>query len=180
MISNGKRRLTGKQEAFCVNYFTLRNGEQAAIKAGYSPKTAVYTASENIRKPYLAERIAQLEAKVESEAIGTVVERKKRLTEIYRATVADFVDENGNLDIQGKDKLKTPAVAEVRTERTKLGGIKTTLKLRDPIAAIAEQNKMERIGATDNVTNNFNDIRILIVREPQKAKNMPAIEARAQ
>ena len=148
-VSNKPHRLTAKQEAFCINYFTLRNASQAALVAGYSPHTAPWIAYENLQKPQIARRLAELEAKVESEAIGAVTERKQRLTEIYRATVADFVDENGNLSISGKDKLKTPAVAEIRTERTVLG-IKTTLKLRDPIGAIAEQNKMERIGAPDN------------------------------
>ena len=176
---SSRKRLTAKQEAFAVNYFKLRNATQAAIQAGYSPHLIDTNVSHLLDNTRIRERIAECEKKAEDDAVGTVVERKQKLTEVYRATVADFVDENGNLSISGKDKLNTPAVAEIRTERT-LMGVKTTLKLRDPIAAIAEQNKMERIGAQDNNTNNFHDIRILIVREPQTAKDMPTIEVSPQ
>ena len=167
--ATAQKRLTAKQEAFCVNYFTLKNGTQAATLANYSPKTAYSIAEENLNKPEIQARIAELEAKAESAAIGTVVERKRRLTEIYRATVGDFVDENGNLDIKGKDKLNTPAVAEIKTERTVIG-IKTTLKLRDPIAAIQEQNKMERIGAQDINIHNQNILVEVVFRDINSGK----------
>ena len=49
--------LTDKQEAFCREYCLDWNGTQAAIRAGYSEKTAAVIANENLIKPYIIERI---------------------------------------------------------------------------------------------------------------------------
>ena len=39
------KRMTPKQELFCIEYHFSGNGKQAAIRAGYSPKAAAYMAS---------------------------------------------------------------------------------------------------------------------------------------
>lgn len=46
-------KLTPKQENFCHEYLTDSNGTQAAIRAGYSQKTARSIAEENLSKPDL-------------------------------------------------------------------------------------------------------------------------------
>lgn len=48
---------TSKQRLFIDNYLTLWNATRAALKAGYSPKTAVVIGYENLRKPHIAEEI---------------------------------------------------------------------------------------------------------------------------
>lgn len=53
-------KLTPKQEMFCKEYLIDLNATQAAIRAGYSEKTASETGYENLRKPQLAERIQEL------------------------------------------------------------------------------------------------------------------------
>lgn len=53
-------KLTAKQEAFCLEYLIDLNATQAAIRAGYSEKTASETGYENLRKPQIAERITEL------------------------------------------------------------------------------------------------------------------------
>lgn len=55
-------KLTAKQEAFCNEYLIDLNATQAAIRAGYSERTAKDIACENLAKPYLAEYIAKLKA----------------------------------------------------------------------------------------------------------------------
>ncbi len=67
-MSREKSKLTPKQEKFCREYIVHLNGTQAAIKAGYSKKTANGMASENLAKPYIQARIAQLERKVVKKA----------------------------------------------------------------------------------------------------------------
>lgn len=54
--------LTPKQEAFCREFLVDLNGTQAAIRAGYSASTARQTAAENLSKPAISERIAELQA----------------------------------------------------------------------------------------------------------------------
>jgi len=55
-------KLTSKQEAFCLEYMVDLNAAQAAIRAGYSEDTAKQIGYENLTKPYLADRIAELKA----------------------------------------------------------------------------------------------------------------------
>ena len=55
-------KLTAKQEFFCKEYLVDLNATQAAIRAGYSEKTAKDMACQNLAKPYLADYIAELMA----------------------------------------------------------------------------------------------------------------------
>lgn len=52
--------LTPKQEAFCLEYIKDLNATQAAIRAGYSEKTATAIAAENLTKPNVAARVEEL------------------------------------------------------------------------------------------------------------------------
>jgi len=62
-------KLTLKQTRFVEEYLLDGNGTQAAIRAGYSEKTAYATAAENLRKPQIKKAIA--------EGNKTAVERNK-------------------------------------------------------------------------------------------------------
>lgn len=130
------------------------------------PSAARSLASRLLTNANVQAKLTELRAKAESDKISTVTERRQRLTAIQRATVADFVDEFGNLSITSKEQLRTPAVAEIKTERT-LMGMRTTLKLRDPVGAITEHNKMDKI-YTDGSNINIGEIKVLVIREPEK------------
>lgn len=56
-------KLTDKQQMFVREYLIDLNATQAAIRAGYSPKTARQIAEENLSKPYIAEEIQKANAK---------------------------------------------------------------------------------------------------------------------
>lgn len=53
-------KLTNKQETFCLEYIVDFNATQAAIRSGYSEKTAKQQGCENLAKPDLQEKIAEL------------------------------------------------------------------------------------------------------------------------
>lgn len=61
-----EKKLTAKQQRFCDEYLIDLNATQAAIRAGYSEKTAAVIATENLRKPnirnYIDERMKEKEA----------------------------------------------------------------------------------------------------------------------
>ncbi len=63
MSKNGK--LTAKQEAFAIEYSICHNGTKAAIKAGYSARSARQIAEENLTKPDIQEKIAEQEKEAE-------------------------------------------------------------------------------------------------------------------
>ena len=54
------KKLTAKQEKFCLEYMVDLNATQAAIRAGYSEKTAQVIGAENLIKPMIANRINEM------------------------------------------------------------------------------------------------------------------------
>lgn len=89
--------LTDKQEMFCREYLIDLNATQAAIRAGYSAKTANRTASENMSKPDVQSRIAELKAQ-RNDLVGinsTYV--LNRLVEIDQMDVLDILTSTGEL-----------------------------------------------------------------------------------
>lgn len=139
------RRLTQMQEIFCLKYFEVGNATEAAIQAGYSPKTARFSASRLLTRGNIKTRCNELQQEAEDATIATVLERKQVLTEIVRGRFANFMT---NLTAE---KLRSAALQEIRIVEIGLKGKRrspvktTTIKLHSPIQAIAELNKMERI-----------------------------------
>jgi len=54
--------LTAKQEFFCQEFLIDLNATKAAIRAGYSEASAGTISNENMQKPAILERIAELKA----------------------------------------------------------------------------------------------------------------------
>jgi phage terminase small subunit len=172
----GKMKLTQKQETFCINYFESGNATEAAIKAGYSKRTAVVIASNNLTKIKVINRLQELRDAVASEKIMGVTERKERLSEIARARLTDYVTCGPDRDLVnvGPESPNTAALQEItsRTEVDKDGAgeaVVTKIKLHNPMTAISELNKMERIydeGTTVNIDNR--KIEIIVSSETAK------------
>ena len=55
-------KLTAKQKAFVAEYLIDLNATQAAIRAGYSEKTARFIGAENLTKPNIAAAVAAAQA----------------------------------------------------------------------------------------------------------------------
>lgn len=79
-------KLTSKQQRFCDEYLIDLNATQAAIRAGYSKKTAAVIATENLRKPNLKEYIDARMAEKEKALIADQDEVLKYLTSVLRGT----------------------------------------------------------------------------------------------
>ena len=84
-------KLTEKQKRFCDEYLIDLNATQAAIRAGYSKKTAYSIGIENLKKPviqnYIDKRLKQLEDK----RIAKADEVLKYLTSVMRNEVKEEV-----------------------------------------------------------------------------------------
>ncbi len=148
------RPLTKKQEEFCLNIFEGKTGMQSAIEAGYAFKAAVVTASENLRKPKIMARIAELRQRAEDSSVATVIERKQVLTEILRGRLARFIDKDMDPKILDDAALQEVVITSFATKDGS-ETIVTRIKLNDPVKAIAELNKMEGIhGRIDFLVDN--------------------------
>jgi phage terminase small subunit len=67
-------KLTPKQKRFCQEYIIDFNGTQAAIRAGYSKKTASELAYEYLRKPHIQAAIQESCKKIEEKTGITIQE----------------------------------------------------------------------------------------------------------
>ena len=77
-------KMTEKQKRFCDEYLIDLNATQAAIRAGYSKKTAYRTGADNLIKPQIKEYIEKRMAEKESQLIADQDEVLKYLTSVMR------------------------------------------------------------------------------------------------
>ena len=77
-------KMTAKQQRFCDEYLIDLNATQAAIRAGYSKKTAYSIGIENLKKPELKNYISERMAEKESKLIADQDEVLRYLTSVLR------------------------------------------------------------------------------------------------
>jgi len=124
MASENPYNLTDKQKRFCEEYMVDLNATQAAIRAGYSEKTASEAGYENLRKPQIENYILELKNEVSERNKITVDECIQILANIARNDIAEFYDENGNLkDIHSIPKESREAIEELSTYEEKHEGM---------------------------------------------------------
>ena len=82
-------KLTEKQKRFIAEYIVSLNATQAALKAGYSKKTAAYIGAENLRKPQLQ---AEIQKRIEKIHNKTEITQEKVLAEIAAIAFANGAD----------------------------------------------------------------------------------------
>lgn len=106
-------KMTEKQKAFCDYYIETGNATEAAIKAGYSKKTAKVIGSENLTKPYLKQYIDERLAQIEDARIAKGEEVLQYLTKVMRGEEKDQF----GLDASLQDRTKA---AELLGKRYRL------------------------------------------------------------
>ena len=125
-------KLTDKQKMFCLEYLIDLNATQAAIRAGYSVKTAKDIGCENLAKPNIQSRIQELKAeRVKSIAIDAKYVLK-RLVEIDSLDVMDILDDSGSM----------LAIKEwPKSWRTSISGIDIQEMMGDDISTVIKKIK---------------------------------------
>lgn len=96
-MSKGKLKLNDRQELFCLEYIKDLNAAQAAIRAGYSKRTARFIGAENLTKPNIKDRIDDLQKDRKEELKIDANYVLKRLYEIDRMDVLDILNDDGGL-----------------------------------------------------------------------------------
>ena len=90
-------RLNDKQRRFVQEYMIDLNATQAAIRAGYSEKTAGSQSFDLLQKPEIQDAISQAKSERASETKIDAAWVLKRLAAEADADVADLYDEDGRL-----------------------------------------------------------------------------------
>lgn len=83
--------MTPKQKRFCVEYLVDLNGTQAAIRAGYSKKTANRIASQLLSKLDIKSYIAEIREREFEATIATAKEAEAFLAKAMRGDIDEEV-----------------------------------------------------------------------------------------
>lgn len=112
------KKLTAKQQRFCDEYLIDLNATQAAIRAGYSKKTAYSIGQENLKKPEISSYIEKRMAEKEAELIADQDEVMRYLTAVMRRELKEAVvvtlqsKTEKWVEVEGTGKLKKQTTTE--------------------------------------------------------------------
>ena len=121
--------LNQRQEMFCREYIKDLNGTQAAIRAGYSPRTADRMAYELLKKPEIQAFVLQSKAERVEEVKVDANYVLKRLIEIDEMDVADILDDGGDfLPIRSWPKVWRTTLSGLDIANINSGDTETILK----------------------------------------------------
>jgi len=110
--------LTNKQNKFCQEYIIDLNATQAAIRAGYSKNTARIIGSENLTKPDIQQKLAELQAETAKRNEVNVDMIIVELKELGFSNIADFMYDGKMLPLAEVEKDRLKAVSQVKLTRT--------------------------------------------------------------
>jgi len=101
-----RRELTAKRQAFTREYPIDNNGEKAAIRAGYSKKTAASQASRLLKIVNVQKAIAERRAEIAERADVELTYIIRGLVDIYNRAIkaGRLADANRALELLGKHK----------------------------------------------------------------------------
>ena len=126
--------MTPRQRKFCDEYLISGNATDAAIKAGYSPKTAKQTGSENLAKPDLKAYIETELEKLHSVKIADAQEVLEYLTAVMRGEhteqvlklAGDGIQTITDIEVSAKERIKAAELIGKRyalfSDKMDLGG----------------------------------------------------------
>jgi len=116
-------KLTAKQQTFVEEYLIDLNATQAAIRAGYSKKTAYIIGHENLSKPNIAEAIQKAKAE-RSERTGVTADMViAELAKIGFSDLRNVLTSSGQLiDPQDWDDATAGAISSLEVVVNSRGG----------------------------------------------------------
>jgi phage terminase small subunit len=148
-------KLTAKEEKFCQEYIKDFNAAAAARRSKYSVKTARAIGYENLTKPHIKKRIAEL---LEAEEMQEG-EIKKRFSDIAKTDMSDYMV-----------KKKVPYTPSIKV------GLKEVIQSRREYV-IREEIYCERVGLTGEAFDEFqeglNQTRAQIIRMEIELEHNP-------
>jgi phage terminase small subunit len=124
-VPKTRGKLTAKRRRFVEEYLVDLNGTQAAIRAGYSKRSAGQTAGELLKKPEIANEIQKAKQERSKRTNITQDEVLEMLAEMARADIRDYMDWDETLArFIPKADMKAPTrlIQSIKSTQTKDGG----------------------------------------------------------
>ncbi len=113
MMSGKETKLTPKQDAFVKEYILNGgNATQAAIKAGYSEKTANEQGAQNLAKLSIKKAVAEHQKKKDKDFIYSK-EKKLEILQKVMDNAAEICDKEGDFN-QGKMNNHSAVIAAIK------------------------------------------------------------------
>ena len=141
--------LTSKQDAFVKEYILNGgNATKAAIKAGYSEKTAQKMGSENLSKPLIKDYLEKHRKSLEKSHIWNKEKKLEILQSIAANGIRDVVDKDGNMKMENPS-ASVAAIKEHNlmqgdnapvTEDIKGQSLNVTFEVRDSVGEVKGTN----------------------------------------
>ena len=133
--------LTDKQKRFCEEYIVDLNATQAAIRAGYSSKTAEAIGFENLKKPKIQKEIERLKEARSKRTEITADRVLKELARIGYSKITDYLEV-----VEGKRVVGKTETGEPITEKKKVVEIKETVDMAPEVIPAISQIKQTKHG----------------------------------
>ena len=113
-MQKGDVAMNARQKRFCDEYLIDCNATQAAIRAGYSPKTAKVTGAKMLTNANLKAYIDEQLERIHNEKTADAQEVLEYLTAVMRGQhteqtlqlIGDGVQKIADIDVSAKERLK--------------------------------------------------------------------------
>ena len=180
-----KTKLNKKQKNFVSEYLVDKNATQAAIRAGYSEKTAYSQGPRLLKHDGIRPLIDQGLEKIDEDCGMTARDAKLEVKALAQSNILDGMEMNGNGEFVFKDKKDIPpgffkAVQEVTTyQLPDGGGLAMKLKMHPKIPALKMEYDRHKLTVPEGGTiNNIAEmhINILELNAAKKRAGLPEIE----
>ena len=150
-MSSISEKLTQKQQRFVDEYIISGNATQAAIKAGYSKRSAQQTGAENLLKPVIKAELDRRNAEIKSAKTADMQEVMEYLASVMRGeqteSVATAKGIYDNVPVSAKDRIKAAELIGKRhgawTDKKEISGnmnidigMGTTMKIISVLSAV--------------------------------------------
>jgi phage terminase small subunit len=148
-----KSTLTGKQEQFCLEYLIDFNATQAAIRAGYSEKTAKQIGQQNLSKLDVHARLTELKEARQKKATKTADDIERELEKLAFSDVTNVVtwNESGMCFVKNSDEIApehSAAIEQIEvTEKVSAGNkADDSMTLRTKVKHHSKLKALELLG----------------------------------
>lgn len=146
-------KLTAKKEKFCQEYLIDLNATQAAIRAGYSKKTARSQGQRLLTNVDIQDQISNLQKEARKSADITREEVLSTLAAIMRAKLPDYFTDGKKMDLEKLTDEQKLALESIRVTKSSF-----SVKLTSKISAIERINRMLGYDLPEDLNVNINKL----------------------
>ncbi|HEM4752989.1 terminase small subunit [Streptococcus suis] len=131
-----------KQRKFIDEYIICGNATEAALKAGYSKKTAGQIGEQNLKKLEIKSAIAERMKQLESSKVATAIEVLQILTSVLRQELTEEVVTLNPVTGEYVTVQKKPSIAEVIKAA---GELLKRYPIQEQLEKIKQENELLRL-----------------------------------